>query len=103
MHLEILPAHRKKEIGPLRQAARGQKGIIRHHRMTADDVKNHFHQSRKRGKMDQILHQEGKGMIRHQDLQLPEIIMMTKDIEGIEVTAMAKMTGIKNTNRKNPM
>ena len=61
MLLEILPAHRKKEIGPLRQAARGQKGIIRHHRMTADDVKNHFHQSRKREKMDQILHQEGKG------------------------------------------
>ena len=29
--------------------------------------------------------------------------MMTKDIEGIEVTAKAKMTGIKNTNRKNPM
>ena len=61
MLLEILPAHRKKEIGPLRQAARGQKGIIRHHRMRPDGVKNHIHQSRKRGKMDQILHQEGKG------------------------------------------
>ena len=43
-------------------------------------------------------------MIRHQDLQLPEIIMMTKNKEdGIEVTAIAKMTGLKNTNRKNPM
>ena len=60
MHLEILPAHRKKEIGPQNQA-RGQKDIIRHHRMRPDGVKNHFHQSRKRGKMDQILHQEGKG------------------------------------------
>ena len=30
--------------------------------------------------------------------------MMTKNKEdGIEVTAIAKMTGIKNTNRKNPM
>ena len=61
MLLEILPAHRKKEIGPLRQAARGQKGIIRHHRMRPDGAKNQIHQSRKRGKMDQILHQEGKG------------------------------------------
>ena len=61
MLLEILPAHRKEKIGPQRQAARGQKGIIRHHRMRPDGVKNHFHQSRKRGKMDQILHQEGKG------------------------------------------
>ena len=43
-------------------------------------------------------------MIRHQDLQLPEIIMMIKNKEdGIEVTAIAKMKGIKNTNRKNPM
>merc|ERR1712129_149486 len=95
MLLEILLAHRKKEIGPQRQA-RGQKGLIRHHRMRPDGVKNQFHHSRKRGKMDQILHQERKGMIHRQDLQLPEIIMMTKNKEGgIEVTAKAKMTGRK--------
>ena len=60
--IQLTLAHRKEEIGPLRQAARGQKGLIRHHRMRPDGVKNHFHQSRKRGKMDQILHQEEKGM-----------------------------------------
>ena len=60
MLLEILPTHRKNEIGPQRQA-RGQKGIIRHHRMRPDGVKNQFHQSRKRGKMGQTLHREGKG------------------------------------------